>query len=76
MGPSSPYRGKEWTPQRLAFNKNMQTFLNKVSLIVSLETNGKIDQEEAYRRMKALWKTLKRSKKGLTPPDCTDSQKG
>lgn len=69
IGPVRPYRGVNWSPQRAAFNQNMQSFLNKVSLIVSLETNGKIDQEEAYQRMKALWKTLKRSKKGLLEPD-------
>jgi hypothetical protein len=43
----------------------MQEFSQKVGYITSLETAGKISPEESYRRIKALWKELKSSKKQL-----------
>lgn len=52
-------------PQNLLFNANMQEFSQKVGYITSLETAGKISPEESYRRIKALWKELKSSKKQL-----------
>ena len=52
-------------PENLLFNANMQEFSQKVGYITSLETAGKISPEESYRRIKALWKELKSSKKQL-----------
>ncbi len=52
-------------PENLLFNANMQEFSQKVGYITSLETAGKISPEESYRRIKALWKELKNSKKQL-----------
>jgi hypothetical protein len=52
-------------PEHLLFNANMQEFSQKVGYITSLETAGKISPEESYRRIKALWKELKSSKKQL-----------
>ena len=60
--PHSRYRG-EFTPENLAFNSNLQEFAQKVSIICNLETNGKVTSEEAYHKIKALWKELKQSKK-------------
>ena len=60
--PQSRYRG-EFTPENLAFNSNLQEFAQKISIICNLETNGKITSEEAYKKIKALWKQLKQSKK-------------
>ncbi|NET10449.1 MAG: hypothetical protein F6K09_05300 [Merismopedia sp. SIO2A8] len=57
----SRYRG-EFTPGRLAFNANLQEFAQRVSIICNLETNGKVEPEEAYGQIKALWKQLRRSK--------------
>ena len=64
MMPRATYHG-EFTPERMVFNANLQEFANKISLICSLETGGKITSEEAYIRIKQLWKELKASKKEL-----------
>lgn len=52
-------------PENLIFNANLQEFAQKVGIITSLETSGKLSPEEAYNQVKALWKQLKRSKKEL-----------
>ncbi|NJR64198.1 MAG: hypothetical protein HC772_00850 [Leptolyngbyaceae cyanobacterium CRU_2_3] len=62
--PQSHYHG-EFTPEQLAFNANLQEFAQRVSIICSLETGGKVATEDAYRQIKALWKQLKQSKKEL-----------
>ena len=62
--PRSQYHG-EFTPQKLAFNANLQEFAQRVSIICNLETGGKISSEEAYKDIKKLWKDLKASKKNL-----------
>jgi len=69
--PRSSYHG-EFSPQTLTFNANLQEFAQRVSLICNLETGGKISSDEAYVQIRALWKSLKRSKKELLdqpPPD-------
>ena len=71
MMPRATYHG-EFTPERMVFNANLQEFANKISLICSLETGGTITSEEAYIRVKQLWKELKASKKELL--DETNSQ--
>jgi len=62
--PRSRYYGQV-KPENLVFNANLQEFAQKVGYIASLETGGKLSPEEAYKRTKALWKQLKRSKKEL-----------
>ena len=62
--PRARYHG-EFTPERMVFNANLQEFANRISLICSLETGGKITSEEAYGEIKKLWKELKASKKVL-----------
>lgn len=62
--PRSSYHG-DFTPEALAFNANLQEFTNRISIICSLETGGKITPEDAYRQIKQLWKQLKDSKKEL-----------
>jgi len=52
-------------PENLVFNANLQEFAQKVGIITSLESNGKLDPKEAYQQIKELWKQLKRSKKKL-----------
>jgi hypothetical protein len=71
--PRSSYYG-EFTPENLVFNANLQEFTTKVSYICNLETAGKIPPAEAYKKIKALWKELKISKRELgisdsPPPD-------
>ncbi|GAA6618271.1 hypothetical protein [Scytonema sp. NUACC26] len=69
-------------PENLIFNANLQEFAQKVSIITSLETSGKLSNVEAYHQIEALWKQLKYSKKELgignetpslkeLPPDVT-----
>lgn len=56
------YRGEDWSPERLMFHQNLETFAERVGLIVGLQGNGKITQEEAYAQIKRIWKDLKQSK--------------
>jgi hypothetical protein len=44
------------------FHQNLETFAERVGLIVGLQGNGKITQEEAYAQIKRIWKSLKQSK--------------
>lgn len=62
--PRSRYYGQV-KPENLVFNANLQEFAQRVNYICNLETAGKLPSEEAYQRIKELWKQLKRSKKQL-----------
>lgn len=62
--PIAHYRG-DFTPEHLAFNANLQEFAQRVSLLCSLETSGKIPPGEAYKQIKELWHQLKESKQNL-----------
>jgi hypothetical protein len=53
------------SPQEMMFNANLDEFATKVGFICALESNGKLTADEAYTRIKSLWKQLKRSKKNL-----------
>jgi hypothetical protein len=59
------YRGVDWSPERLMFHQNLETFAERVGLIVALQANGKLSQEQAYGRIKQLWKQIKLSKGNL-----------
>ena len=62
--PIGNYYGK-FSPERLAFNANLQEFAQKASYLCALESNGKMTGEEAYKEIKKLWKQLKISKRQL-----------
>lgn len=62
--PRARYHGKV-QPENLVFNANLQEFAQHVSYICNLETAGKIPPDEAYKKIRGLWKQLKRSKKEL-----------
>ncbi len=64
FNPQSTYRG-DFTPESLAFNANLQEFANRISIICSLETGGRMNTEDAYKEIKQLWKQLKKSKAAL-----------
>lgn len=64
LNPKAKYQG-EFSLEKLMFNDNLQEFSNQIGIIVALETGGKINSREAYRRIKALFKQLKKSKKNL-----------
>lgn len=55
----------EFTPENLAFDTNLQEFAQRVSCICSLENSGKITPNDAHQQIRALWKQLARSHKGL-----------
>ncbi len=60
----SRYHGN-FTPANLAFNANLQEFAERVSLIVGLETGGKLSPQAAYDQIETLRKILDRSKSQL-----------
>ena len=62
--PHHSYHGKV-KPQNLVFNSNLQEFAQKVNYVCNLETGGKLPPEQAYKKIKTLWKELKKSKKEL-----------
>ena len=62
--PRSRYHG-QFSPQRLAFNANLQEFSQRIEYICALETGGKLPPKEAYSQIKQQWKKLKKSKKAL-----------
>ena len=61
--PDHPFKPN--SPEEIIFNNNLREFTVKIEHICGLEINGKISQQEAYRRIRDLWKQLKRSKKNL-----------
>jgi len=58
----------EFAAPHLVLNVSLQEFSQRVGLICSLETNGQLRSEEAYRQIKNLWKALKASKRDLFDP--------
>lgn len=61
----SAYRADDWTPQRLLFHQNLESFAERVGLLVGLQSNGKVTQEEAFAEIRRMWKELKGSKTHL-----------
>ncbi len=58
----------EFTAAHPVLNVSLQEFSQRVGLICSLETNGQLRSEEAYRQIKNLWRALKASKRDLFDP--------
>jgi hypothetical protein len=73
--PRSKYWG-EFSPQRLAFNANLQEFAQRISFVCNLETGGKISPSEAYEEIKRLWQELKQSKISLLDSEAPPSEEG
>lgn len=61
----SSYRGSDWSPERLVFHQNLESFADQVGLIVGLQANGKMGQDEAYENIKKIWKDLKFTRDSL-----------
>ncbi|MEB3352076.1 MAG: hypothetical protein VKM01_07105 [Cyanobacteriota bacterium] len=59
------YRGADWSPERLMFHQNLETFAERVGLIVGLQSNGKLSQDEAYAEIRRVWNDLKESRDQL-----------
>jgi hypothetical protein len=65
MEAHSSYRASDWTPQRLVFHQNLESFAERVGLLVGLQSNGKVTQEQAYAEIRKLWKDLKGTRENL-----------
>jgi hypothetical protein len=65
----SSYRGSDWSPERLAFHQNLESFAERVGLIVGLQSNGKMSQDQAYDEIRKLWQSLRTSKDNLLEGD-------
>ncbi|MEA5441446.1 hypothetical protein VB739_02660 [Cyanobium gracile UHCC 0281] len=65
MEAHSSYRGHDWSPERLMFHQNLESFADQVGLIVGLQANGKMSQDEAYAKIKKIWKGLKFTRDSL-----------
>ena len=59
------YRGSDWSPERLMFHQNLESFADQVGLIVGLQANGKMSQDEAYAKIKKICKGLKFTRSSL-----------
>jgi hypothetical protein len=44
------------------FHQNLESFAERVGLVVGLQSNGKVTQEQAYAEIRRIWKELKDSK--------------
>lgn len=62
--PSDRYYG-QFSPENLVFSANLQEFTQRASYIYNLQSSGKLNPEEAYNKIEALWKQLEQSKKQL-----------
>jgi hypothetical protein len=51
--------------EEMIFDANLEEFAIRTAYICGLESNGKLTATDAFGRIKALWKQLKRSKKNL-----------
>ena len=60
----SRYYG-EVKPENLVFDANLQEFAQRISIITSLATGGKLSLEEAYTDIEKLWQQLESSKQQL-----------
>lgn len=61
----SSYRGNDWRPGRLMLHQNLESFAERVGLIVALQGNGKISQDQAFDAIKKLWKELRKSRDSI-----------
>jgi hypothetical protein len=48
------------------FQAAMASFAHEISIVAAMEISGKIPEEEAYDRIRRLYKRLKRNRKELT----------
>ena len=48
-----------------SFSQNPKQFFDRIGLIVGLQGNGKVNQEESYEQIKALWSQRKGSCRNL-----------
>lgn len=71
--PYACYRG-EFTPAAFLFNANLQEFAQRVSIICSLQTGGKLSPTEAFQQLESLWHQLQVATEQLEVSDQEDDQ--
>ncbi|NRA63450.1 MAG: hypothetical protein HRU19_03140 [Pseudobacteriovorax sp.] len=49
------------------FEKELQKFAYDVEILCALETGGKLEADEAYKKIRVRWRHLKALKKDLLP---------
>ncbi|MEO0586101.1 MAG: hypothetical protein AAF078_00515 [Planctomycetota bacterium] len=67
--PDSPAEPADPSTERLLFETNLAEFAREVGFIVALEQNEKVSADEAYRRIRELWRELKHTRKSLYRPE-------
>lgn len=65
----SSYRGADWRPESLMLHQNLESFAERVGLIVAMQGSGKISQDQAFDAIKKLWKELKNSRDSIQNAD-------
>ena len=65
----SSYRGRDWRPERLLLHQNLESFAERVGLIVAMQGSGKISQDRAFSAIKKLWKELRNSRDAIQNSD-------
>lgn len=55
----------ELSPEDILFDANLREFASRVGVICGLEAGGRLTQQQAFGRIRDLWKQLKRSHKNL-----------
>ena len=66
----------EPSPEERVFDANLQEFAARIGNVCGLEAGGKITPDEAYTRIKKLWKQLKHSRKSLLTEPGPDDNPG
>jgi hypothetical protein len=59
----------DFSPENIMFDANLQEFATKVGVICGLEAGGRLTPDQAYDRIRKLWKQLKRSHRNLNIGD-------
>lgn len=60
-----PSDDKNIDPEEMMMRANLREFGQRIAMVCALEEGGKVSVEEAYDRIKQVWKRLKHSKKSL-----------
>jgi hypothetical protein len=56
---------RQFKPEFLVFNAQLQDFSQRVDYICGLQTGSKLSYKEAYHQIYILWKQLKMTRKQL-----------
>ena len=63
------HKDSKQDPKDFIMDESLQSFASDIGIVCALEAGGKITPQEAYKKIKARWKELKKAKKALYPKD-------